>query len=111
MNTPIILTAIAPALILLFVFAILRFFPPSINTDFILKAPGWWSRDQATWDKGHLLLAQKYLLYGVMLLLFCLVVLFLEWTFGATIGYVLLIVFFVLANLQVRKIMEKSNKK
>lgn len=110
MNTPIILTAIAPALILLFVFVIVRFFPPSLKRGFILEAPEWWSRDQATWDKGHLLLAQKYLLYGVLLLLFCLATLFLEWTFGATIGYVLLILLFVLANFQVRKIMNKSVK-
>jgi hypothetical protein len=110
MSTPIILTAIAPALILLFVFVIVRFFPPSLNRGFILEAPQWWSRDQATWDKGHSLLAQKYLIYGILLLLFCLAALFLEWTFGATIGYVLLIAFFVLANFQVRTIMEKSVK-
>ncbi|MEP0263282.1 hypothetical protein [Dokdonia sp.] len=110
MNITTILTIMAPALIALIAYGIVRFFPPSIDNAFILKAPQWWSRDQQTWDKAYVFLAKKYILYTIILFVFCGAMFFVNWGYAMSLGYILLVFLLLLAQLQVRRYMQDTVK-
>ena len=113
MNTTMIITTIAPALIMIIVYIIVRFFPAStdsIDKSFISKAPQWWARDQKTWNTAHYYLAKKYFIYAIILTIFCVGMIFITWEYASILGYILLIVFILLANYQVRAYMQDHIK-
>jgi len=110
-DTAVIITNLAPAIMLLIVAMIVRLFPPTRdNNPLIASVPDWWKRDQQTWSKAHKMLSKYYLIYSVVLACCCVAIMLLETVYGATIGYVLLVVFFVLANFQVRRFMSRKVK-
>ena len=109
MDTTLIITSLAPAIMLFLIALIVRFFPPTRdNNALIMKAPDWWSRDQNTWDLAHAMLAKRYMIYSLILAGVCALLLYFEMGYGATLGYILLAVLFLLANYQVRKEMESK---
>lgn len=111
MNTTLIITSLAPAIMLFLIGLIVRFFPPTRdNNALISKAPEWWSRDQDTWDRAHSMLSKWYLIYSLVLAAFCLLLLFLKVGYGSTLGYILLAALFLFANIQVRRYMEATKK-
>lgn len=111
MDTTLIITSLVPAIMLFLIGVIVRFFPPTrANNALIVKAPEWWSHDQDTWDRAHSMLAKWYLVYSLVLAAFCGLLLFLEVGYGSTLGYILLAVLFLLANIQVRRSMESTKK-
>lgn len=111
METTHIITSLAPAIMLFLMAMIVKFFPPTRNNNaLIIKAPEWWARDQKTWDLAHSMLAKRYMVFSLVLALLCAVLLFLKVSYGATLGYALLAVLFVLANVQIRKYMNSNIK-
>jgi hypothetical protein len=110
MNFPALLTTFAPALISLALFINTRYFPPSLGNPFLSKAPEWWMRDQATWDKAYSFLAQKYGIGTIALFALCSCLLFLESPYAAYGGYIALVAYVVLANYQVRSYMQEKVK-
>jgi|TARA_R110002051_G_scaffold124451_2_gene197675 hypothetical protein len=110
MNIDSILTTITPALIAFALYAITKQFPPSLDNSFLSKAPAWWSRDQETWDKAYEFLAKKYLQYALVLLVICIGSSFIDWEYNIAIGYVMLVIFMILAAYQQRAFMQDSVK-
>lgn len=111
MDKTLIITGISPALILFLVAIVVRFSPPSKESNsLLLKVPEWWSRDDATWHSAYGFLAKKYLYYSVLLAVICTALLFLAPTYGATLGYFFLLLFFAFAQFQVRQFMNKEIK-
>lgn len=110
MNTTSILTTIAPALIALIAYIVVRFSPPSLDNAFILKGPQWWSRDQETWDKSYTFLAKKYLLSTIILFVFCGAMFFIDWEYAISLGYLLLVLLILLAQYQARSYMKNTVK-
>jgi len=111
MQDPLFWITITPALMLLFVGVILKFFPPTRDTDsFLIKSPNWWSRDQKTWYKGYEILSKWVLIYGSVLAIILIGILLLEYTQYAFVGYLLMIGFFFVATWQTRKYMNKHIK-
>lgn len=108
MNITTILTIMAPALIALIAYGIVRFFPPSIDNAFILQAPQWWSRDQETWDKAYAFLAKKYILYTIILFVFCGAMFLVDWGYAMSLGYIVLVLLLLIAQFQVRSYMRDS---
>lgn len=104
------LTALAPALIMGFLWIITKFSPPSINGVENSRSPEWWRRDQKTWDTAQKITAKKYALFAVILGIYCITTLFFNWTFSSFLGYGLLIFFFLLAQYQVRSYMNEKMK-
>ena len=111
MDTTHIITSLAPAIMLFLIAMIVKFSPPTRdNNALIVKAPEWWARDQKTWDLAHSILAKRYTIYGIILAALCGALLFLKVPYGPTLGYLLLAVLFVLANVQVRRYMNSTIK-
>ncbi len=110
MNTTVILTTFAPALIALIAYGVVRFSPPSIDNAFISKTPQWWSRDQDTWDKAYAFLAKKYALYAIFLFVFCGGMFFVKWGYAISLGYIVLVLLLILAQYQVRRYMQDKIK-
>lgn len=110
MNIDSILTTITPSLIAFAVYIISKQFPPSLDNAFLLKAPAWWSRDQETWYKSYAFLAKKQLQYAVVLLAICIGCSFINWEHKVAIGYVMLVVFMILAAYQQRVYMRDTIK-
>lgn len=106
MNTTPLLTTLAPGLMALIFYAANRFFPPSIsNGGFFSKAPEWWARDEKTWNTAFSYLTNKLGIYALVLLVICIGLTFVHWEYAPLIGFVLLFVFFMLANYQTRAYM------
>lgn len=104
-------TSLAPAIMLFLIAIIVKFFPPTRhNNALVVKAPEWWARDQKTWDLAHSMLAKRYVVFSLVLAVLCAALLFFKISYGATLGYVLLAVLFVLANVQIRKYMNSNIK-
>ena len=95
MNIDSILTTITPALIAFALYAITKQFPPSLDNSFLSKAPAWWSRDQE---------------YALVLLVICIGSSFIDWEYNIAIGYVMLVIFMILAAYQQRAFMQDSVK-
>ncbi len=110
MNTNHIITIITPALIAFVAFIIVRYFPPSIDKSFMSQAPQWWARDQDTWDKAYAFLAKKYMYYSILLAIICISLLFIDWEYGISLSYILLIVLILYAQYQVRTYMQNKIK-
>jgi hypothetical protein len=110
MNIDSILTTITPALIAFAVYIVTKQFPPSLDNGFLSQAPSWWSRDQDTWDKAYAFLAKKQLQYAIVLLVICIGCSFIDWEHNLAIGYIMLVVFMILAVFQQRAYMEKTIK-
>lgn len=99
------LTALAPALIMGFLWIVTKFSPPSLEGSQNSQSPEWWRRDQKTWDLAQRITARKYALFALIITIFCITTLFFDWPFSSMIGYGLLIFFFLLAQYQVRSYM------
>lgn len=111
MTTPLILSNFTPAIMLFLVAMATRFFPPTKEGSAItISAPEWWRRDQKTWESAYKFLSKRYLQYSILLAGICVVFLFFDLSYGATIGYLLLIAFFAIAQVQVRHFMNTSIK-
>lgn len=110
MNVASILTTLAPALIVFAVYVVTKQFPPSLDNAFLSKAPVWWSRNQETWDMAYVYLAKKYLQYAIALLVICVVFSFVNWEYSVAVGYIMLVVFMILAAYQQRAYMQEKVK-
>lgn len=111
MDTAFIMTSLTPAIMLFLVAMALRFFPPSREgSSVVMSAPEWWRRDAKTWERASGFLAKRYLVFSLILAGLCAALLFLELTYGAAIGYILLVVFFIAGQLQVRQFMKAKVK-
>ncbi len=111
MNKTFIITNIAPALMLFLAAMVVQFFPPSKKANtLLLKVPDWWSRDDKTWKSAYQFLAKKYLIYSVFLAIICVALFYQAPVYGATIGYLFLLLFFILAQIQVRRYMHTKVK-
>ncbi len=109
-NTP-LLTTMAPAIMAIIFFAANKFFPPSIsNGGFFSKAPEWWARNQKTWDTAFSYLTKKLGIYAVALSAICFGLTFIDWEYAPLLGFLLLFVFFLLANYQTRAYMQDKVK-
>lgn len=105
-----ILITLVPACIGLLLYIKSKYFQPTLGDPSLSKAPVWWSRDQATWDKAHHFLAQKYGIGTVALFAICGCLLFVTSPYAPYGGYVALIAYVLLANYQVRVYMMEKVK-
>lgn len=105
-----ILITLTPACVSLLLYIKSKYFQPPLGHPSRSKAPVWWSRDQATWDKAHQFLSQKYGIGTVALFAICGCLLFISSPYAMYGGYVALIAYVLLAHYQVRVYMMEKVK-
>jgi len=111
MDTTLIITSFTPAIMLFLVAMAVRFFPPTREGNaIVMSAPEWWRRDEKTWEKAYTFLSKRYLQLSIALAALCAALLFFNLSYGATLGYLFLVAFFVLAQVQVRQYMNAKVK-
>ena len=101
-----ILTTFTPALILLFIAVVTRYFPPTKGNAFLIKGPQSWAKDEDIWNKAYQYLAKRYAVYGILLTFCCGLIYFLDWKYADILGYIVLILLVILAQYQARKYMK-----
>lgn len=110
MNLLTTILTLVPAFIGLALYISVKFFQPPLGNSVRSKAPVWWSRDQATWDKAHQFLSQKYGIGTIALFAICGCLLFVTSPYAQYGGYVALMAYVLLTNYQVRVYMMEKVK-
>ena len=105
-----ILSALAPALILLIVALVTKYFPPSLGNSFLIKTPDWWSRDQQTWKDAYCYLVKVYAVLGLVLTAICGLLYIVGWVYSSYLSFALLFVFLALAHLRTRTYMRENRQ-